>query len=687
MAEKRLAWILVVNDDAGSGDAIGRILRDAGFEISEASSVRQTIELAKTKPDAIVLDGDLRDATGVDVTRDLRADPVTAVIPIIQLSPSDKHGEDQVRGLENGANAYFIHPIEPAVFLATVRSLVRMRLLEDERESAASEWRATFDAISDLVCVVDATGAVRRANRAAVLALSKDGGTVLDKQWLSAMADAFPNLDTRPIGDALARRRVAAIEQQTGDRWLRVAIDPMSSGSNHEGSAVCVVTDITPRKMIEKERTLLLAAAETARTQAEKANSAKSEFLATMSHELRTPINAILGYAQILDMGIAGSVSVEQRQQLDRMRRSALHLITLVNELLDLGTVESGDMRIDAREAFVDEVVEDALAIARPQANARGISIAAAESEPRRLSFIGDVGRVRQILVNLLSNAIKFSDAGSRITLRSEVGKPPESEVLVPGRRYVAVQILDTGIGVSPAQFSAIFEPFVQGETGPTRSWGGSGVGLAISRRLARLMQGDVTVTAPRSGGSHFTLWLPCPEDPSIAATAEQPVARRRSTPFDPTILSQLGRLLAMDAFNIGNALVLRIRTDDRFPPAGSLSDAQLIDHFPSFATDLGLALVTIAEVGIDASAQLHDGNAIRSEVAARHGAQRCRLGWTEAQLLAEYDLIREEVEADLKGRAASGQQQLEGALDLIGRMIDQSRAVSLQAYRERWDG
>jgi hypothetical protein len=351
--------------------------------------------------------------------------------------------------------------------------------------------------------------------------------------------------------------------------------------------------------------------------------------------------------------------------------------------LLDLASIESGEMRVEAREAAVDDVVDDALAIARPQAHARGISIVVDESGLRRLSFIGDVGRVRQILVNLLSNAVKFSEPGGRISLHGEIAPPPPDANLPADRRYVAIHILDEGIGVTPEQASSIFEPFVQGETGTTRTWGGSGVGLAISRRLGRLMHGDVTVSRPAAGGALFTLWLPSSEDHSTTATAEQPAAAKRSAPFDPTILAQLGRLLAMDAFSIGNSLALRIRTDDRFPPAGPLSDAQLIDHFPTFATDLGLALITISEVGIEASTQLQDGSAIRNEVAARRGVQRCRLGWSEAQVKLEYDLIREEIEAALRRRAGSGELQLEGALDLIGRMIEQSKAVGLRAYRE----
>jgi hypothetical protein len=341
-------------------------------------------------------------------------------------------------------------------------------------------------------------------------------------------------------------------------------------------------------------------------------------------------------------------------------------------------------MRVDARQAVVDEVIEDALAIARPQALARGITIEARESTPGKLSFVGDVGRTRQILVNLLSNAVKFSDPGDRIELRSELADPPVD--LKPGAdRYVAIRVVDRGIGIRPEMQAEIFEPFVQAESGPTRSWGGSGVGLAISRRLARMMGGDVTVESEAGRGAQFTLWLPSSDEQYTAATAEHPVAH--TTPaVDSSILSSLGRLIASESVNICSALGVRIRTDGRFPVAAALSDAQIVDHFPAYVVSLGLALITISEVGIEASAQLRDGNAIRHEVAELHGAQRRRLGWSEPAVLLEYSLMRDELATLLRGRTKPGDPSIEGVLDLIGRLLDQAKAVTLRGYRETRD-
>jgi PAS domain S-box-containing protein len=684
VAEKRLPWVLVVDDNEANRYAVGRTLRAAGFETSDASNGRQALELARTGPDVIVLDVNLPDINGYDVVRQIRGDPSTAMIPILHLSASYMRDEDLVFGLENGANAYLTHPIEPTIFIATIRSLLRVRRLEEERAAATAEWQATFDAISDPVIVVDGAGVITRATRAAISTFVKRGDTVVGRPWLASMVIAYDGIDAQALQKSVARREPSAAEHRAGDRWVRIAIDPLWREAGYDNSFVCVVTDVTQRKNIDDERAVLLNDAEVARAQAESANRAKNEFLATMSHEIRTPINAILGYSQILDMGIAGAVSADQRLQIERMRRSASHLLTLVNELLDLAKVESGDMRVDARQAIVDDVIEDALAIARPQALARGITIDATESTPQKLSFVGDVGRTRQILVNLLSNAVKFSDPGGRIELRSELADPPAD--LKPGAdRYVTISVADRGIGVRPDMQAEIFEPFVQGETGPTRSWGGSGVGLAISRRLARMMGGDVTVESHAGQGALFRLWLPSSDEQFSAATAEQPV-QQPTAAFDSTLLSRLGRVIAAESMNFCNSLAVRIRTDGRFPVSAGLSDAQLIDHFPTYVVSLGLALITISEVGIEASAQLRDGNAIRHDVAELHGAQRRRLGWSEADLSLEYGLVREELAALLRGRAKPGEGTTDGVLDLIGRLLDQGKAVSLRGYRETRD-
>jgi signal transduction histidine kinase len=260
------------------------------------------------------------------------------------------------------------------------------------------------------------------------------------------------------------------------------------------------------------------AEAERARSDADEANRAKSFFLANMSHELRTPINAVIGYAQLLNMGITGPVTAGQQEQLERIRASSAHLLTLINDILDLAKVEAGHMTVEHDREPMGEVVAEAVALVGLDAAAAGLTLENLCRNSRAM-YVGDRDRVRQIIVNLLSNAVKFTPVGGRVTIRCGTPETPEPGAQLAGAgpwTYLSVE--DTGIGIAADQLPRIFQPFVQAEEGHTRTKGGTGLGLTISRQLARLMGGDLTVTSSEANGSCFVLWLPAvtPETGSL---------------------------------------------------------------------------------------------------------------------------------------------------------------------------
>ena len=236
--------------------------------------------------------------------------------------------------------------------------------------------------------------------------------------------------------------------------------------------------------------------AEEARETAEVANRAKNDFLAVMSHELRTPLNAIIGYAELMHDGIAGPVNEVQREQLSRVQLSANHLVELVDEILSFSRIESGQDNIRRGPVDVARVTKEAGALVEPVVTAKGL-VFSLELPNEDATFTSDAAKVRQILVNLLSNAIKFTDQGE-IVLQSRVEN---------GR--VVFEVRDTGIGIAPENQERVFETFWQVDQTATRKAGGAGLGLSVSRRLARALGGDLSVESALGKGSRFRFWLP----------------------------------------------------------------------------------------------------------------------------------------------------------------------------------
>jgi PAS domain S-box-containing protein len=224
------------------------------------------------------------------------------------------------------------------------------------------------------------------------------------------------------------------------------------------------------------------------------ASDSKSAFLATMSHELRTPLNAIIGYQSLLAEGIDGRLNEPQLVQLTRIRASADHLLGLIDEVLTFSRLDVGKEVVRRDEVRLEPIIAEALTMVTPLAESKGLKLRA---ETVDVSLFTDDGKVRQILLNLLSNAIKFSDDGE-IVVRSSVD-----------RDSVAISIIDPGIGISVENIARIFDPFWQVEQRSTRKVGGTGLGLSVSRSLARLLGGDVSVESAIDHGSTFTVTLP----------------------------------------------------------------------------------------------------------------------------------------------------------------------------------
>ena len=227
------------------------------------------------------------------------------------------------------------------------------------------------------------------------------------------------------------------------------------------------------------------------------ADRAKTDFLATMSHELRTPLNAIAGYAELLELGMRGPISEQQREAITRIRRSEQHLLGIVNDILMFAKTETGRLPLKLENTTVASALASVRFLIEPLLSASEIKFTEQECSDE-LAVVADRDRLNQILVNLLSNAVKFSPRGGEVRVRCAVKE-----------HLVAINVEDDGHGIAADKLEEIFEPFVQLSSGLTRTAEGSGLGLSISRELARLMGGDVTVVSELGKGSTFTLTLP----------------------------------------------------------------------------------------------------------------------------------------------------------------------------------
>jgi signal transduction histidine kinase len=254
-----------------------------------------------------------------------------------------------------------------------------------------------------------------------------------------------------------------------------------------------------------------------ARAEAEQANRSKSEFLAVMSHELRTPLNAIDGYAELLELEVHGPLTATQREAVARIRRSERHLLGLINGVLNYSRIEAGVVTYQCKDVELAEILAVCDALTAPQRRAKSLDFHVDGCAPD-LHVHADPDKLQQIILNLLSNAIKFTAPDGRIAVACAAKDA-----------MVSVSVTDTGRGISPDQLRNIFDPFVQVDTRYTRPQEGVGLGLAISRDLARGQGGDLTVDSTVGAGSTFTLTLPrgqlapAPDDADDADDADEP--------------------------------------------------------------------------------------------------------------------------------------------------------------------
>ncbi len=550
--------ILVVEDDDVDRMSVRRTLSRAGVnaEVREASTAAQAKALVKEFSfDCILLDYDIPGSDGLSMIGYIREMGVTAPVVMLtgagdeevavglmkagavdylsksaltseRLASSLRYSQELTRAVQAAAHAEqeLRDSVERARHLADealrarnetermqrlVESLASVMSTDEVADTFVQQVHEAMDVSTTWVGVVDCdrtyfrtvahTGypkdRISKWLRFPVSMRTPASICFYDAtpRWYSSQSDLvadFPDAaDNTPLYQSLA-----VLPLKLGEEAFGVVTLGFSDAKMFTPEDRALALALSRQCALALERSRLYDAERHARREAVEANRAKSEFLARMSHDLRTPLNAIGGFTQLLELGVQGAVSESQLDSLARIRRAQEHLLTLINDILGFARIEAGQVRLELTAVPIDKTLRSVTELIEPQARARGLEFTY-NSPSDEMYVIADRERLVQVMLNLLTNALKFTESPGSVTLSWS-----------RNLSKAIITVADTGRGISAGRLDSIFDPFVQETRLPNDNIAGVGLGLAISRDLARMMNADLTVESSLGSGSIFTL-------------------------------------------------------------------------------------------------------------------------------------------------------------------------------------
>ena len=522
------AVILLVDDHPEQLLALETIVSPLGQRTVHARSGEDALrEVLRRDFAVILLDVQMSGMSGIETARLIKTRERSRFIPIIFLTGADRRQDALIAGYTAGAVDYIVKPVQPEILRSKVSVFVELfrqqrriveqegRLRESERQQlelrhmrelfeSEAKYREIFAAALDAIVVFDEAGKVRMINRAAEqmfgVTESDAYGSPIDRFVSNgvrslvaetACGDAGDGKGSAPRKGGAEQPVALTAHRANGERF------PVESSTSCLMRASERVYTVIMRDVSERVRQAEMLRRQT--VELEHALTARNRFFAAASHELRTPINAVLGYSSLLIDGIYGPLNEKQSEALKRSANSTRHLLSIVNDLLELSKIEAGRLEVTPKPVVIPAIIEDLFVTLQPLADAHRSKLAT-EHKSGPITLTSDERRVRQILLNLLSNAIKFG-RGNPIRVVSKLTKTPS------GEDQVVIEVIDQGIGISEADQRRIFQEFEQ--VGAPSEQSGTGLGLSISCRLAKRLGGSLAVESASGVGSTFRLTLP----------------------------------------------------------------------------------------------------------------------------------------------------------------------------------
>jgi len=543
--------VLVVEDTLASLKLLTDTLSAAGYQVLPANSGELALAAVALKgPQLILLDLRMPGMDGFEVLRRLKARDESRDIPVMILSAVSER-EQRIEGLKLGAVDFLNKPFEQEELLVRVSTQMNLSLARARLERQAADLRlANAQLQREMLLRQDVEDALRQAKEAAeegleqerrllALVVSSSEDAIISKRldgiitsWNHGAEKLFGYTAAEILGQPILtvipperhdeeERLLSAIrrgESIKHHETTRIAKDghvlevsvTLSPIRDHEGriiGASKIARDISERRRTEQalarhrdelEERVLSRTAELAqaRDAAEAANRAKSAFLANMSHELRTPLNGIMG---MTDLALRRATDPKLLDWLQKGKGAALHLLAVINDILEISRIEAGRVVLEEQDFSLAQALDEMLGRQETAAREKGLVLSCTLAPTLPDLLRGDVFRLQQMLLNLVGNAIKFSERG-QVRVSADALEEDSHSVLL------RVQVSDQGIGLSADEQARLFHAFSQGDDSMTRKYGGTGLGLIICKRLARLMGGDVGVASEAGVGSTF--WI-----------------------------------------------------------------------------------------------------------------------------------------------------------------------------------